>query len=177
MIWREIMSNNYYKNKRPKLNIPKSSLERILGFTSGVGVLITWLYLIVSWPGLFHKIPTHFNFLGRADSWGGRGSVLIAPIFMSVLYIILTVTSRFPESFNYMVNITEENARRQYQNARTFIVWLKTEITFMFLYLEWQSIQVSISKSIGLGVWFLPVFFIILFGTIGVYIRRMFRLK
>lgn len=171
------MSNNYYKNKRPKLNIPKSSLEQILGFISVLEVLITWLYLVVSWSELPEKIPTHFDLLGRADSWGGRGAILIAPIFMSVLYIILTIPSRFPESFNYIVNITEENARRQYQNARTLIVWLRTEITFMFLYLEWQSIQVSINKSIGLGVWFLPVFFIILFGTLVVYIRRMLRLK
>ena len=171
------MSNNYYKNKRPKLNISKSNLERILGIISVLGVFISWIYLIVSWTGLPNKIPTHFDFSGRVDSWGGKGSLLIAPIFMSVLYIILTITSKFPESFNYMVNITEENARKQYQNARTLMAWVRTEITVMFLYLEWQSIQVAVSKSTGLGIWFLPVFLIIVFGTLGVYIRRMVQLE
>lgn len=171
------MSNNCYKNNRPQLNISKSNLERILGIISVLGVLIAWTYLIVSWARLPNKIPTHFDFSGRVDSWGGKGSLLIVPIFMAVLYIILTITSKFPESFNYMVNITEENARRQYQNARTSMAWLRAEITVMFLYLEWQGIQVAINKSTGLGLWFLPVFLIIVFGTLGVYIYKMFQLK
>ncbi|SFC86439.1 DUF1648 domain-containing protein [Clostridium uliginosum] len=165
------------KNKRPKVNIPKSNIESIIGVISILGVIIAWIYLIASWINLPYEIPTHFGSSGKADSWGGRYSLLILPILTSVLHILLTTVSKYPQHFNYVVNITEENAKRQYKNARTLIVCLKMEIIAIFLYLEWQSVQVAMNKSTGLGLWFLPIFLIVVFGTLGVCIYKMFKLK
>lgn len=165
------------KNKRPKLNIPKSNLEKILGIIAILGIIVTWIYVIVSWKNIPQQIPNHFGFSGNPDSWGRKGSILFLPIVASLLYILLSVTSRFPQYFNYMVDITEENSERQYQNARMLMSWMTVEITTVFLCLECQSIQVAMNKSTGLGVWFLPVFLIAFFGTLGFYINKMFKLK
>lgn len=165
------------KNKRPKLIIPKSNLEKILGILGILGVITTWIYLIVSWEQIPQQIPTHFGFSGKPDSWGSKGAMLALPIVASFLYLLLTITSKFPQYYNYMVNITEENAKRQYQNARILMAWMAVEITVVFSYLEWKSIQVAMNKSSGLGMYFLPVFLIIIFGTLGFYTYRMFKLK
>lgn len=165
------------KNKRPKLNMPKSNLEKILGIIAILGIIVTWIYVIVYWKNIPQQIPNHFGFSGKPDSWGRKGSILFLPIVASLLYILISVTSRFPQYFNYMVDITEENAKRQYKNARILMSWMTVEITIVFLCLEWQSIQVAMNKSTGLGVWFLPVFLIALFGTLGFYINKMFKLK
>jgi hypothetical protein len=101
----------------------------------------------------------------------------MVPIIASVLYLLLTVISRFPQYFNYMTVITEENAASQYKNARTLMSWMSVEITALFLFLECQNIQAAKAASSGLGIWFLPVFLIIVFGTIGIYIYKMFKLK
>lgn len=171
------MNINYDNNKRPKLNIPRSNLEKVMDIMSILAVITTWTYLIVSWGNLPSKVPTHFDFLGNIDSWGGKGSLLLLPIIMTILYIFLTVISKFPQCFNYPVNITEKNAKSQYQNARTFISLLKTEIIVVFLYLEWKSIQIAATKSSGLGSWFLIIFLIVLFGTLGFYIHKMSKVK
>jgi len=133
--------------------------------------------LIVLWNKIPTKIPTHFGFSGKPDSWGSRNAILILPIVGSLIYILLSTISKFSQYFNYTVDITEENAERQYQNARTFMTWMTMEITAVFLYLEWESIHVAMGKFTSLGVWFLPIFLIALFGTLGFYINKMFKLK
>jgi Protein of unknown function (DUF1648). len=168
---------NSDKNKRPKLNIPNSNLENILGIIAALVLLTTWIYLIGSWGKIPRQIPTHFGFSGKPDSWGNRGAILTLPIITSLLYILLTITSKFPQYYNYIVDITEENAKRQYQNARTLMAWMAVEITVVFSYLEWKSIQVAMNKSNGLAVYFLPIFLLFIFGTLGFYTYRMFKLK
>lgn len=171
-----INNNGINKQRRPKLNIPRSNLERILGFISLLGTIIIWIYFIASWKHIPHQVPTHFGALGKPDSWGEKKALLFLPIVQSVLYPLLTITSKFPQHYNYLTNITEENAERQYQNARTLILWLSAEITVLFLFLEYQSIKVAMNYSTGLAIWFLPVFLLTLFGTLGLYIYRMFKL-
>jgi uncharacterized membrane protein len=92
------------KSKRPKLNIPKSNLEKILGIIAILGVLASWIYLIVSWKRIPLRMPTNFGFSGNPDAWGGRGSIISLPIVESLLYILISTTSKFPQYFNYMVN-------------------------------------------------------------------------
>jgi uncharacterized membrane protein len=122
-------------------------------------------------------IPTHFNFSGVANSWGSRGTLLFPPIIEIVLFLLLFTISKFPHTFNYLINITEENAPRQYRNARTLMGWITVCVTVIFSYIEWSIIQTARYKSSGLDIWFLPVFFIIMFGLIGIYIYRMVKMK
>lgn len=163
--------------KRPILKIPLSILEKVLEICSLAGMLAIFLNLFMVWGSVPNKIPTHFGPSGQADAWGGKGSLLFLPILVIAMYTLLTVIGRFPHIYNYLCEITENNARFQYQNARTMMVWLKTEIIFIFGYIEWKTVQVALGKTSGLGIGFLPVFLIVVFGTIGVYTYRMVRHK
>lgn len=164
-------------DNRIHLNMPKSNLEKILEGISILEVIAACTYLAIVWTRIPDKIPTHFDFSGKVDSFGGKGSLFIFLVIMFILYIILTIVSKFPQHYNYVVKITNENAERQYQNAHTLMVWLKVEITSTLLFIEWKNIQVAMSNANGLGLLFLPVFFIVLFGTLGFYISRMLKLK
>jgi hypothetical protein len=70
------------------------------------------------------------------------------------------------------VRITAENAERQYRLARQFLAVLKAELIWVFTLINWASIGVALERCNGLGIFFLPVFLIIVFGTIGVYIYK-----
>lgn len=54
---------------------------------------------------------------------------------------------------------------------------MSVEIIAIFLYLEWQSIQIAFGNAKGLGVWVLPVFIIAILGTLGFYMYKMNKLK
>lgn len=163
------------KNNRPKLEIPLSSFEIVIQLVSILGIVVIFLTLLLSWTKIPGEIPTHFGASGSADGWGGKSSLLFLPILMLVLYAMLSVIERFPQAYNYLGEITEQNAEFQYRNARMMISSLKVEIIFLFGYIEWKTVQVALNKSAGLGMGFMPVYLIILFGTSGFYIFRMVR--
>jgi hypothetical protein len=154
---------------RPVLQIPKSSLEIGLETAAALGMLTMLYVTIKSWPLLPETIPHHFGVSGKPDAWGGKWILWLFPGISLVLYIGLTILSRYPHIYNYPWPITEKNAAAQYHLACTMIVALKAEIILLFAYLQQQTIQVALGKAGGLGVAFLPIFLILIFGTIGFY--------
>lgn len=152
--------------KRPILDIPYSQLEIILEAISAVGVLVLIILIILSWSELPDKIPSHFGASGLPDAWGSKLSVWFLPGMGVGLYALLTIVSRFPHTFNYLWAVTEENAEKQYQIARTMVGALKAEVIWLFVYMEFAIIQVAMGKTNGIGVVFLPITLIVVFGTI-----------
>lgn len=160
------------EKKRPVLHVPYSTLEKLLEIVAASGIIINLIILIKHYSVLPHTIPTHFNALGVPDDWGSKTSLLILPIIALILYILLTLLSRFPHIYNYLTEITEENAKVQYLNARKLMICLKTEILYVFTYIQWTTVSVALNKSKGLGPGFLLVFLAIIFSTIIYYIYR-----
>lgn len=158
---------------RPKLKLPLSPVEKVIQVISVVGLTGIIIMLFTSWPSMPDKIPNHFGPSGKVDSWGGKGILFLLPIIMIFMYGLLTIIERIPHLYNYMCEITEENAEFQYRNARMMLTLLKTEIIFLFGYIEWQMMSTGLGKSRGLGIGFLPVYLLILFGTVGFFIYRM----
>lgn len=163
--------------KRPVLDLPLTPREIVLEILAvlGVGVMV---YLVVdSWSTLPESIPTHFNVQGEPDSWGRKGTLLLLPIMGLGFYGLMTIVNRFPHSFNYLWQITEENAERQYRLAREMMLWLKLELVWMFAYIEWVIIRTARGQEDRLGILFLPVVLISIFGTLGVYFWQSARAR
>jgi hypothetical protein len=57
------------------------------------------------------------------------------------------------------------------------IVALKAEIILLFAYLQQQTIQVALGKAEGLGIAFLPIFLILIFGTVGIYFVKAYQAR
>lgn len=160
-------------NTRPKLNIPLSAFELAIQFASILGIVASFILLSAAWPDIPERVPMHFGSSGRADSWGGKSTLVWIPMVTIGLYALLSLTERFPQNFNYLCGITEKNAAFQYRNARMMLECLKLELITLFGYIEWKTIQVAIGQDEGLGTAFVPAFLIILFGTLGFFIYRM----
>lgn len=160
------------RKKRPILDVPLSSLEKFLEALAVIGILLNIIFIAMFWNELPNKIPTHFGPSGAPDAWGGKGMLLFLTVMNIMLYLLLTIVSRFPHTFNYPVKITTENALKQYYLARNLLLFLKTETVFLFTYILWGTIQVAQGKAEGLGILFLPIFLFIIFATIGVYFYK-----
>lgn len=161
----------------PKIRLPYSTFEKLLQILSLLAVAGLIVLTVFAMTGLLARIPTHFGADGRPDGWGGKDSLLLLPIVAAVLYVPLTILERFPWIYNYAVDITEENAARQYRLGRQMLEWMKLITAAIFFYLQWQTIQAAKGLSEGLGVWFLPVSMFLLFGVMGALIYRMAKCK
>lgn len=163
--------------RKPKLNPPLSSVDIIIEALAAICLFYMVTQLIVDYPELDQKVPTNFGANGLPNDWGSRSSLLIFPIAAIVLYAGLTVLNRFPHLFNYPVTITEQNAEKQYQYAKTMLSTLKFSTIGLFLYIQIQSINVAKEIQVGLNTHFLIVLIIVLFIPVVVYFVIAFRNK
>lgn len=161
---------------RPKLKLKIRPLELIL---NSVGMIIftgSLVYLITVWTILPGEVPAHYNGFGEVDRWGSKWEMLILPVISLMMWIGMTILERYPHVYNYK-NVTKENVRAQYLNGRMMINVLKNLIVVIFVYLTWKDVKIALGQQDSLGVWFLPVFLILIFGATGYFIAKSLRLS
>lgn len=162
-------------NERPKLTLKKTPLEFIFDGVTVVLFMVSVMYLLSQWSSLPAKVPTHYNAVGDVTRWGSKWGMLTTPIIAIVMWISMTVLEKYPHVYNYL-RLTKENVRAQYVNARQMVNVLKNIITLVFAYVMWKDTQVALHYDEAIGVWFLPVFFIVVFGPMIYFIIRSFRI-
>lgn len=160
--------------KRPKIKIRYSIYEIIIDLISIAAIIINIYLLLKYYKALPNVIPTHFSGAGAPDGYGNKSSILILTGINFIMYIFLTTLSRFPRVYNYLKPITKENAEYQYKCARQLIIIIKAEFAIIFTYVGWNSIKIALEKVSGLGIWFLPIILVVIFGTLAIYIRKCF---
>ena len=161
---------------RPKLNLPKTLVEKVADVI-GTIVFILWIvYLVNAWGQLSDQVPSHFDGAGQVDRWGSKWELIILPIIAALLTAFMAFLEKHPEWHNYM-NLNESNIEFQYKNSRLLLNIMKNEIILFFAYISYRSIQVALGKAESLGIAFLPVFLISIFGTMIFFIVRSFRKK
>lgn len=159
------------KSGRPILRVPLQPIDYAL---EAIGLLS--LLVLIGWSLYFYndlpeRIPTHFGPDGMPDRMGDKSTLWFLPILGVVLYGFMTYINRLPHYFNYMVNITPENAERQYSMATRMVRFIKVLVMLIFAYIVWQTIHIAHGGGNGLGAGFLllPV---ITAGTAIYYIFR-----
>ncbi|WP_160670038.1 DUF1648 domain-containing protein [Clostridium sp. C8-1-8] len=164
-------------NRRPILKIPHSNLERILEVIAIASMIIQIAMLTAYWSRIPQRIVTHIGIDGRPDRWGGRVELFVLPIISVVLYVLFTTLSKFPHIFNYIVDINEENARYQYENARTLMIAIKSEMLIFFTIFQYNYLMDALNRKSYFGQWVLPIFIITIFGTLVYFIRKSIKNK
>ena len=79
--------------------------------------------------------------------------------------------------FNYPQQITKENAERLYTVGTGMIRTINALVTWVFVYITYSTIQTALGNQDGLGVWFTPLFMIMMFGTTMFFLYKSMREK
>lgn len=164
-------------SERPRIEIVPTTLDQVLDRFSLAGVLFIVVLLAAVWDRLPARVPTHFGMSGTPNAWGTRNSLLLFAILPLVMHVGLTILSRVPWTYNYPTKVTEENAARLYALGRGMMLWLRTEIVWLFALLGWQTIQVATGQATALGP---PLIFPalgIIYGTVIYYLVLMYRAR
>ena len=156
--------------ERPKIRLELTGIDKIIELFGWFFVLVLWVYTMVNFSKLPDTIPTHFNAMGEADDFGEKASILALPIIATIVFVGISILSRFPHIFNYPVNITKENAQRQYKIATRLMRYVNLIVVLIIGYITFTSIQSAKGQTGGLGAWFLPVSLGVVFIPIIYYI-------
>ncbi|NNT73087.1 DUF1648 domain-containing protein [Flavobacterium sp. IMCC34852] len=151
---------------RPIIKLPLTFFDKSIEAIALLVLIGFWVFTLYHYPMLPDTIPTHFGGGGEPDGFGSRGMILGLPIVSTILYLALTIFSRFPHKMNYSVTITEENAALQYRIMTRMIRVLKVMMLIIFLILDYKTVQVALQWPDVLGRWFLLLLFTLLFGPL-----------
>lgn len=162
---------------RPKIKLELTTTDKIFEITGWIAVLTIWILTVTNYSALPETIPTHYNAAGRADGFGGKGTILTLPLIATILLIELTILNKFPHIFNYPTTITSENALRQYTNATRLIRYLKLIVVVIFGFIAFKATQSATENSEGPGVWFLPLTLSMIFIPLLYFVINSFRAK
>jgi len=149
----------------------KSNLfDRIMTGLSFLILLVTTVFVLLRWDSLPEQIPSHYNFKGQPDAYGGTGSLIFSMVMGWVMLLTMMIVSRFPHLWNTGVERTPANAAVVNRIVRDMISVMELCLATLFGYM----IIVPVIGS-EMCVWFMPAFLILIFGTIIVTAVRLIR--
>lgn len=163
-------------SNRPRINVPYQTVDIIIEFTSIALLILMWSYCILSFSKLPETIATHFNGSGEPDGFGNKHSIWIIPIIGTVTYIGLFIVNKYPHIHNYMVNITEENALKNYRFSTRVLRIVNFLCAILMAYITYMIVESAFGKQFNLGTWFVPVVVgvsIILPIVLMIYMRKL----
>ncbi|MEY2631161.1 MAG: hypothetical protein RLZZ469_2059 [Bacteroidota bacterium] len=160
-------------SNRPILRLSLTPFDRsveVLGLLLLIGF---WIFTVKFYPLLPEIIPTHFGGGGEPDGFGSKATILGLPIVSTVLYLMLTIFSRYPHKMNYSATITAENAEVQYRIMTRMIRVLKVFVLLIFWILDYKTVQIALGWPDVLGSWFLFLLFALLFAPIFYFLIQL----
>ncbi|MEN9963498.1 MAG: hypothetical protein RL582_593 [Bacteroidota bacterium] len=157
---------------RPVIPIKKDILDYVYLYGSYALTAFIWIYVSIKYQSLPNTIPTHFGMNGMPDGFGDKSILFLIPIIVSLMVVFLNVMCLFPHKFNYMKEITTENAEWQYKKALRLLRYLQFFISLVFSYIVYQEIEGAINKKSSLSFWFIPV---LLFGIMIPTVTTVYR--
>jgi uncharacterized membrane protein len=167
------MENN---TKRPVIAIALNDKDKAKEKLAFWLIIFLWAITIPCYFILPQKIPMHINLKNEIDSWDNRSYIFMLPFIATLLYLLLGIISRYPQYFNYMEAVTQENAERLYTWGSKLIRNIKLAIVAGFSLVSFNVIaiarypQFSINP-ISIAMQWLPV--ALIFGvTLSHFIKK-----
>ena len=137
--------------------MPQTLPEWLLELGGATALLSQFLIVLGAWPEIPDQVPRHFDASGQADAWGSKATLLLLPAVNFVVFVMMTVVSRFPHISSIPVEITPLNAQRVYRLVRFQTIWLKAVVALVLAYMSWRTVEQARGGVQGLGMAFLPM--------------------
>jgi len=160
----------------PKLDIKVPTVGKVFNIVAIISYIVSIMFILIQWSHLPDLVPSHYNALGEPDSWSHKGFIFIPLVIGFFLWIGCYEVEKRPHLHNYLA-LTEENMEKQYKNSMLMMNFLKNELLLFFSYGVCNDVFVSHGKNSLLGVWELPIFAVMIGGTLLFFVIRSFKLK
>jgi uncharacterized membrane protein len=157
-------------NKRPIIKLKLTAFDYILE-VAGWGILIFLISFSIYCYNIFPEtIPIHYNAWGQVDRLGSKSMILLLPLIALLIFIVMTAISQYPQSMNYPVEITAENAETKYRLATRMLSYMRIAIVCTFLIIVYQTYKIVLGYSNDLESWSLPVILFLMLGPTLIFV-------
>ena len=116
-----------------------------------------WYYVMSQYADLPETIASHFNSRGEADGFSGKAVLWLLPGLSSVMYVGLLILTKYPHIHNYMVNITEANALKNYRFSIRMLRVVNFLCVLLFAYITYKMIEGAKGNHSSLGMGFVII--------------------
>lgn len=110
----------------------RKAVYLIMNIIGVLALLGSTLFVIIMWSQIPDQIPTHYNFAGEADGYGGKGSLIFMMVLAWFMFILITVLMKFSNTWNMPVKVTAENKARLYSITRAMLEVIKMLASLLF---------------------------------------------
>lgn len=111
-------------------------------YISGAVFVLLWGFTLIHFKDLPAEIPIHYNAKGMPDGFDTSIHIWGLPIIASLLFALLN-------------GLQKRKGIQQIE--KQLLQWMQLLILGIFTYIQIQTFFVAVSKSDGLGSWFLPL--------------------
>lgn len=159
------------------IKVKTTSSDRLMEVLALLLFLAAPIYFIVMYPSLPDQIPTRFGFDGEVTAQASKATNILMYVASFMTYLMLTVITFVPQSHNYPVNVTADNAQQLYRISVTMLRVLKLCIMLLFLYITHAVIQSGLEQSSSLhqGTMIVLIGSVIVVPMVALY--HMYQLK
>ncbi|WP_353778147.1 DUF1648 domain-containing protein [Winogradskyella sp. 3972H.M.0a.05] len=144
-------------SNRPKIKVPLENFDYIIELISITLLVLTWYYVISQYADLPETIASHFNAEGEADGYSGKIVLWLLPGLSTLIYVGLLILTKYPHIHNYMVNITEENALKNYRFSIRMLRIVNFLCVLLFAYIVFKMIEGARDNQSSLGTGFVII--------------------
>lgn len=145
------------KTNRPKIKVPYEPIDIIVDLTSIALLIALVIYTFMSYSDLPETIATHFDATGKPNGYSNKDTMWFLPAIGIVMFIGLFILNKYPHLHNYMVNITEDNALKNYRFSTRIVRFTNLFVCALFLYVQYTIVATAQGKTVVLGSWFVPL--------------------
>lgn len=128
--------------------------------------------MIISWKTIPAEIPGHYNAAGEVDKIADKNSLIVILAVGWSMFIGLSLLEKFPQIWNTGIQVTEQNKEKVYRILKTMIGTMKLLLVLVFSYLA-----LHLTTGENLSPLFLPVFLILIFGSMVFFIFQLMKDK
>ena len=145
------------KSERPKIKVPLEPIDVIVDMLSLALLVMLIIYTALQIQDMPETIPTHFNFKGEADGFGSKHTMWLLPAIGIAMFVGFNILNRYPHIHNYMVNITEENALKNYRFSTRILRFVTLFTMILFAYIQYSIVSAANGNHSPIGPWFVTI--------------------
>ena len=147
-----------------------NKFDLIANIASIVILLAATIFVPVNWGNLPEQIPSHYNFKGEPNAYGGKGTLIFMMIVNWLVLLTMIIIGNFPQLWNTGVERTPANEVVINRIVRDMLSVMEISMAMLFGYL-------LIVPAVGanMGIWFMPLFLTLTFGNLIVMTVRLIR--
>jgi len=125
------------------------------------------------------KIPTHLDAMGQPDAWTTPASYEVLPMIALIVYLALSIVAAYSSLAKHAAQADPGTAQTIEALILKLIVWIKVELTGIFLCIQFAGLHSARHPDEGLTVWnaWMWVMLLAMLLTVALYVTLMVRVK